>query len=611
MRTRELRSNYGFPRSLRHDLVPSMLKTLSCSLLAAVAMVASTFGDTYRPPDLEKEIFDVKKVELDKFDRSGAVSSLVSVARDFDEEDDVDFELRAHALAIAHRLDDKNDNVESTLGQLKEKGETIGESADKERVARRLYSAIRSLVRKKDNDDNLVCAAYVADIALRLDPEGEYAGQLEEQQKALAEDGHKAEWKGMLGSPIRHARNPWEEEEEVFEKKEVTMPGGEGERFAQAQSRINALVVRQLGNGNHAGAASTVNATALREEDVEGLLFTFNQDVGPMMGGCLEEVIKFLRIRYDSDPDKIPDGYRIELAFQDKYVPKDGPSAATVFTLLLDSLFSGEKLDPEFAATGDMTADGMVQRIGGTSAKIRGATKRGCKIVGIPLDNGKEIGDVLLLDGINPILDIQVFTMKDFDEAYELSREEKSEKVRETLDLFTQVATVVREQGDKVLANAAVQKKLEEILERMPNHLSASLLLQKGRDENPKKLTIGGTLNQIEIATSGTFRQVGRAVFTSNFNDDEDDGDAFDFDKETRDDARASVEEIKKMKKFMDPRIEKYLDAVTDLLESVADGPGDDSSKKYGQRLKGQFETIQSTYRKLLEDPEIMEDMGM
>ncbi|MCU0796881.1 MAG: hypothetical protein MUF31_13210 [Akkermansiaceae bacterium] len=590
-----------------------MFRLIARSIVVAGSLLLPALADSYRPPDLEKEIFDVKKVELDKFDRSGAVSSLVSVARDFDEEDEVDFELRAHALAIAHRLDKENDNVESTLAQLKENGETIGEASDKERVARRLFSAIRSLTRKKDNDDNKTCAAYIADIALRLDPEGEYAGKLEEQKEELSGDGHKADWKGMLGRPIHRSRNPWDDEEEVFEKKEVTMPGGDGERFAQAQSRINALVVRQLGNGNHAGAASTVNATALREEDVEGLLFTFNQDVGPMMGGCLEEVIKFLRIRYDADPDKIPSGYRIELAFQDKYVPKDGPSAATVFTLLLDSLFSGEEIDPEFAATGDMTADGMVQRIGGTSAKIRGATKRGCKIVGIPLDNGKEIGDVLLIDGIDPILDIQVFTMKDFDEAYELSRLKKSSKVKDTLDLFEQVAEVIREQGEEVLANQAVQKKLEEIIDRMPNHLSASLLLQKGRDENPKKLTIGGTLNQIEIATSGTFRQVARAVFNSNFSNDEEeeeDEDAFEFDKETRDDARASVEEIKKMKSFMDPRIKKYLNSVTDLLESVADR-GDESPKKYGAKLKEQFEAIQNTYRKMLEDPEIMEDMGM
>ena len=58
----------------------------------------------YRPPDMEKEIFDTKAIKLDKFDRFGLIGALVSVARDFDDEDEVDYEVRSHALAIAGRL---------------------------------------------------------------------------------------------------------------------------------------------------------------------------------------------------------------------------------------------------------------------------------------------------------------------------------------------------------------------------------------------------------------------------------------------------------------------------------------------------------------------------
>lgn len=569
-------------------------------------------ADSYRPPDLEKEIFDTKAIDLDRFDRSGAVSSLVSVARDFDDEDKVDFELRAHALAIAARLDSDNDKVKDALAQLKDNGETISESADKSRVSRRLASAVRALVRKKDNDDNLVCAAYISDIAFRLDPEGEYAEKHEKQRDELEGDGHKADWKDMLGRPIQRARNPWEQEETVFEKKEVPMPGGKGERFAQSQSRVNGLVVRQLGNGNLMGSASTVNATALREDDVDELLFTFNQDVGPMMGGCLEEVIKFLRIRYDSEPEKIPKGYKIEIGFQDKYVLKDGPSAATVFTLLLDSLISGEEIDENFACTGDMTADGMVQKIGGAAAKIRGATKRGCKIVGIPEGNGKEIGDVLLLDGIDQLLNIQIFTLKDFDEAYAVSRAEKEQEVNETLELFNAVADVIREKGEEILSNAEVQTRLEKVIERMPNHLSAKLLLEKGKGEEPKILTVGGTLNQIEIATSATLRSVGSAVFMARMNDDDKDSeDAFEFDKEAVNDAKEAIEVLETLEKAIDPRLEKYHKSVLTICKAVAEGPEEDEKPKaYGKRLREEMESMQSIYKKLVSDPEILEDMG-
>ena len=323
----------GYLRTMSTRILPLLL-----SLVFFLCGIPAQAATAYRPPDLEKEIFDTKKIKLEKFDRTDAVGGLVAVARDFDDEDKVDFELRAHALAIAHRLDKDNDRVKSVLEQLKDKGKTIDEPATKARIVGRLMRGLRGLGKAKDNEDNNKCAAYIVDIALRLDPDGESVKKLEDQQKTLSEAGFKADWKDMLGKAVRHSRNPWEEEEEVFEKKEVTMPGGTAEKFAQAQSRINGLVVQQLPGGNLAGSASTVNATALKEPGQKDLLFTFNQDVGPMMGGCLEEVIKFLRVRYADKEDKIPTGFKIELGFQDKYVPKDGPSAATLFTLLLDSL---------------------------------------------------------------------------------------------------------------------------------------------------------------------------------------------------------------------------------------------------------------------------------
>jgi|688.fasta_scaffold25502_5 hypothetical protein len=578
-----------------------------CLIFGAVA----TAQQGYRPPDLDKEIFDIKKVDLDKFDRSGLVSALISVGRDFDKKDEVDYEIRAHALAIASRLDKDNERLTTTLKQLKDDGETVGDPGDKERVCKRLASGIRALVRKKDNEDNQICAAYCVDIALRLDPKSESASKLEEYQEQLSKAGHKADWTDMLGKVIRHQTNPWEEEEEVFEKKEVTMPGGEAKSFARSQSRINGLVVRQLPGGKMAGAASAVNATALREDGQKGLLFTFNQDVGPMMGGSLEEVIKFLRVRYDATPEKVPDGFRIELGFQDKYVPKDGPSAATLFTLVLDSLFSGEELDTDFACTGDITADGQVQKIGGTAGKIRGATKRGCKIVGIPVSNGKEVADVLLLDGPQQLLDIQIFTMADFDEAHAISRKEKSPEVQETLDAFDDIAKVVKEGSLDLLKNPEVLKRLSGVVDKMSNHLSAKLLMEYGTGKNTQVLSLGGSFNELDVASSGIFRLMGPLFRRSFFGEDEDEEEeAFEITDEQRDEAKESVAEIKKLVKNIDPKLKKYSEAVLEVCEAVADGPEDDEKpKKYTERLKEGMEKVQSTRSKLQEDPAIMEEI--
>ena len=581
---------------------------LFLSLFFFLSGVPAQAATAYRPPDLEKEIFDTKKIKLEKFDRSDAVGGLIAVARDFDDEDKVDYELRAHALAIAHRLDKDNDRVKSVLAQLKDKGKTIDEPATKTRIVSRLVRGLKGLEKAKSNEDNNKCAAYIVDIALRLDPDGDSVKKLEDQQKTLTEAGFKADWKDMLGKSIRHSRNPWEEEEEVFEKKEVTMPGGTATKFARAQGRINGLVVRQLPGGNLAGSASTVNATALKEAGQKDLLFTFNQDVGPMMGGCLEEVIKFLRVRYADKEEKIPTGFKIELGFQDKYVPKDGPSAATLFTLVLDSLFTGEELDEGFACTGDITADGQVQKIGGAAAKIRGATKRGCKIVGIPVDNAKEVTDVLLLDGIQQFLDIQVFTMKDFDQAHAISRAEKSAKVKATLSTFDEVVKVIKEKkegGLELLKNSEVQKRLQGVLDQMPNHLSAKLLLEHGKGESPKTLSVSGTLSQIEIVSSGVLRKLGRLMYV----DEDEEGEEVKIDDDDQKEAKEAVTSLKELSKQIDPRLEAYHKSMIKLCDLMADGPDEDEdAKDFSKKIREALESMQSTYSKLRENPEIMEE---
>jgi len=571
------------------------------AVFAVFAMQSTVSASTgYRPPDMKKKIFDTKALKLDKFDRFGLLGSLLSVARDFDDEDEVDYEVRAYALAIAGRLDKKSEKIKDCLAQLKEDGKTVGETAEKSRVSRRLYSGLRSLMRKKDNKANQKCAAYVADIALRFDPEGARAEKIAKLRDELKDAGYEADWKGILGGVIRHGGMPGEQQVEAV-KPEVLMPGGTAKEFARLQGRINALVVRQLPNGAHAGATSTVNATALEEEGVKGLLFTFNQKVGPMMGGCLEEVVKFLRVRYAKEKNKIPEGYKIELGFQNKYQMKDGPSAATVFTLVLDSLFSGEELDDSFAATGDMTADGMVQKIGGVAAKIRGATKRGCKIVGIPAGNATGVADVLVMDGPEQLLDIQIFTMTDFDEAVAISRKKKSEDVQATLDAFASVVEKVKAgTGFSALKDPAVQVKLQNILKRMPNHLSAKLLLDYGKGDAPKRLSVGGSFQEIDILSSGMLRQAMMMVFRKKVNITDD----------LRKEAKDSIKGLNKIAKIIDPRLKEYEDSVVAAAKLFVDGSKDgESDEDFIKRINTKMEHLQSVRTKLMENPEIMEEI--
>ena len=159
------------------------------------------------------------------------------------------------------------------------------------------------------------------------------------------------------------------------------------------QATIKGLLVIELANGSFAGTASQMNATAVPAE-ADQFSVGFNQEVGDFMEKATVEVEKFMRVRHEG---LLPTGNRIELAFGDKYSPKDGPSAAVVCALLVDSIITGDEIDPGFAATGDMTATGQVRSIGGLTGKISGAIKKKCTLIAAP-----KVNDCLLYTSPSP-----------------------------------------------------------------------------------------------------------------------------------------------------------------------------------------------------------------
>jgi ATP-dependent Lon protease len=75
-------------------------------------------------------------------------------------------------------------------------------------------------------------------------------------------------------------------------------------------------------------------------------------------------------------------------------VPKDGPSAGITLTTALASLFSGKKVDPQIAMTGEVALRGTVEPIGGLNEKLMAAQRAGVKKVFIPKDNLTDLKDV-------------------------------------------------------------------------------------------------------------------------------------------------------------------------------------------------------------------------
>lgn len=566
--------------------------------LLSTFFLLSTFlaAENYRPPNMEKELFDAKKIELNSITRTALFSALISVARDFDsEKDSVDYDLRSNALAIAGRLDPESQTFKDVSEDLKSRGRTVkDDNASKSAVSAQFYRALRTLMRKVEQEDTKKCASFCLDIALRFDPESKDAKKFEEY---LTETG-KPSWDDMLEAPVYN--NPWDQQQgNEFKKRTETIPGGSAEKFAASQRSVYGLAVRTLANGRHAGAASSLSATALRESSVTGIEFHIDQKVGNMTGNSLEEIKKLMRIRHE-DAGRIPSGYRIEIAFDDKDTLLDGPSAGTAMSIILDSLFTGLELDDAFAVTGAITADGKVTRIGGVAGKIRGATRKNCTLVGVPDDNIAGVYDILVLDGIQKLIDIQVFSFKTLDDALKVAAKEKPTEVQETIDTFSKIAVLIKEKGESALSSPAVVSLLEDVVKKMPNHQSAQILLSVAKGSQKTALSIGGSLHEIDTNTAGISRNIQKMIWSE---------EAI-IETSEKEDAQDALATIEKLGEKLDPRLKDYHKAIIETLTTYTQGrKSDEKDEDFIKRIETSWEELSRQRKKLMEDPEIMEEL--
>jgi hypothetical protein len=329
-------------------------------------------------------------------------------------------------------------------------------------------------------------------------------------------------------------------------------------KFAKNQASIKGLLVEQLEGSRHAGKASQMTATGREAPEANELNLTFNQEVGVTMSSALGEVVKFHALRH---PD-LKAGLAVEFAFENQYNPKDGPSAALACALLVESLFTGIEFDPEFAITGDMNSDGAVKPVGGIDGKVRGATRRGCKVVAIPTENEPTVPDLIIQTGLPTIYQIQIFSTDRFEAALKLaaSKELRSPDLAKAIAEFSQVQEVLNKpNGMNMLNNPHMITKLQGVLALAPNHLSAKYLLLKAQNREPKILSLIGSLQFIDIQAEPMIRAIRQGKFDPNSSSL--DGDNF---KDTQ-------FNLSRVRSQLDPRTQKCADAIVDFAKKVSD----------------------------------------
>lgn len=125
-----------------------------------------------------------------------------------------------------------------------------------------------------------------------------------------------------------------------------------------------------------------------------GLTLTGN--LGNVMKESATTALSYLKAHaaeYNIPAEKF-DEWNIHIHVPEGAVPKDGPSAGITMLSALTSAFTGRKLKPYLAMTGEITLRGQVLPVGGIKEKILAAKRAGIKDVILCEQNQKDVEDI-------------------------------------------------------------------------------------------------------------------------------------------------------------------------------------------------------------------------
>lgn len=125
-----------------------------------------------------------------------------------------------------------------------------------------------------------------------------------------------------------------------------------------------------------------------------GLTLTGN--LGNVMKESASTALSYLKAHaaeYKIDPAKFEE-YNIHIHVPEGAVPKDGPSAGVTMLSALTSVFTGRKVKPFLAMTGEITLRGQVLPVGGIKEKVLAAKRAGIKEILMCEQNRKDVEEI-------------------------------------------------------------------------------------------------------------------------------------------------------------------------------------------------------------------------
>jgi len=217
------------------------------------------------------------------------------------------------------------------------------------------------------------------------------------------------------------------------------------------------------------------------------------------MTSAIKEINKYFllhSIRVPSDAKFVLDSGDME------YLEEEGPTGALMCALMLEAMVKGHALDPNFAPIGDFHGDGTVKPIYDIEPRLAVASSSfELSHIALPSANVQDLADTLLLKGVNPLLDVQIFSVSNFEEAkaLALAPDDRAPEINEAIQKFAEIEQAIKgARANDLITNPQVQERLQEVVDLAPNHASAKLLLLRSANRNPQRLSVSRSLTIIE-----------------------------------------------------------------------------------------------------------------
>jgi hypothetical protein len=450
--------------------------------LVFVFFTGSTYAATYVEPNLTGSLFDVSKTSITEPERELIATYLAGYVRSLDIGKDLNLASSARALGIALRIHPENRSAVVANAQLRMGNQPKPESGYKAQEAARYLQEISLRLQKQGGQDSAALATYLVVLASMMDAANE----------ELIFSAETASKKNPPNWSFAVVNSPSAGEVAANTSVPSATPVS---TVTKNQTKINGLVVMDI-NDTKVGQKMEIIATAT----FSGTAPTFVNTSTKIEEDMRISLDESLRAVLQKKPES-RNGISIIISFDDKYCKKSGGSAGTAFALAIYSLLSNCDIDPNFCVTGDITVDGKTREIGGVSYKLRGAFLDKCKLSAIPAANSKEVGDMLLLqprDGLQTLLNMQVFSVETLDDAIAIARLDRNEKLKKAIEKFTLIQTKLDNKINlSTLSNPEIQSMMSEVIALAPNHLSADYLLKISSGRAPEKITLNAGIQEV------------------------------------------------------------------------------------------------------------------